>query len=253
VVSGRYGVNNKEATFENTLDRLESERESIEVAYQQSLSTLENRVQRLAAATEEVGRATRAREEARAEIVRRAQERLGGKAASAASTTPEWPSWPSGGGPVRRLVNGLMGRLMRDHLVVIDRRADRITERLDLLEGLFGDLLAATGGDVDVASTTPGAPSGEGTLSAPGAARAAFECAAEALAAAAEVHRGAHRVVNAKDAELLQRAAAGPLRRMELVFDEFARQQEALLAQLVGRRQELDALVADLRNPSDTP
>jgi hypothetical protein len=31
---------------------------------------------------------------------------------------------------------------------------------------------------------------------------------------------------------------------MELVFDEFARQQEALLAQLVGRRKELDALIA---------
>jgi len=41
----------------------------------------------------------------------------------------------------------------------------------------------------------------------------------------------------------LQRAVAGPLRRMEVLFDEFSRQQEALLSQLVGRRRELDDLV----------
>jgi hypothetical protein len=38
---------------------------------------------------------------------------------------------------------------------------------------------------------------------------------------------------------------------MELVFDEFARQQESMLAQLVGRRQELDALIADLQPRGD--
>lgn len=244
-------MSNEEATFEDTLDRLESERESIEDEYRQSLATLDECVQRLAAAAEEVGRATRAREDARAEIARRAQQRLGDEGASAASTTPEWPAWPTGGGPVRRLLNGLMGRLMRDYLEVVDHRTDRIRERLDLLEGVFGDLLAATGGDAGVESPASGDRSGERGLSATVAARTAFECAAEALAAAAEVHRGAHRVVNAKDAELLQRAASGPLRRMELVFDEFARQQEAMLAQLVGRRQELDALVADLRPRSD--
>jgi hypothetical protein len=246
-------VSNDEATFEDTLDRLESERESIEDEYRQSLTTLDDCVQRLAAATEEVGRATRAREEARAEIARRARERLGGEAESAASLASAWPAWPSGGGPVRRLVNGLRGRLMRDYLEVVDHRSDLIRERFDLLEGVFGDLLAATGGASGVESAASGTHPGDGGLSVTGAARAAFECAAEALAAAAEVHRGAHRVVNAKDAELLQRAAAGPLRRMELVFDEFARQQEAMLAQLVGRRQELDALVADLQHLSDRP
>jgi len=244
-------VSNKEATFEDTLDQLESERESIEDEYHRSLSILDECVQRLAAATEEVGRATRAREEARAEIALRAQQRLGGKTASVAPTTPEWPAWPTGGGPVRRLVNGLMGRLMRDYLEVVDRRTERIRERLDTLEGVFGDLLAATGGEAGDGSSAAGAQSGEGGLSTTGAARSAFECAAEALAAAAEVHRGAHRVVNAKDAELLQRAASGPLRRMELVFDEFARQQEAMLAQLVGRRRELDDLIADLRTRDD--
>ena len=151
---------------------------------------------------------------------------------------------------MRRLVNSLLGRLMRDYLVVADHRADRVRERLDLLDGVFGDLLAATGGDSGVEEPASGELSGGGALSATGAARAAFECATEAITAAAEVHRDAHRVVNAKDAELLQRAAAGPLRRMELVFDEFARQQEAMLAQLVGRRRELDALVADLRSPN---
>jgi hypothetical protein len=135
---------------------------------------------------------------------------------------------------------------MRDYLKVVDLRTDRLAERLDLLDGVFGDLLEATGGHVAAQGSEAG-----GDLSATKAAHAAFERAAEALAAAADVHREAHRVVNAKDAELLQRAAAGPLRRMELVFDEFARQQEALLAQLIGRRQELDALIADLRAERD--
>jgi hypothetical protein len=53
-------------------------------------------------------------------------------------------------------------------------------------------------------------------------------------------------LVNAKDAEVLQRAVAGPLRRMEVLFDEFARQQEALLAQLVGRHRELDEVARAL-------
>jgi hypothetical protein len=135
---------------------------------------------------------------------------------------------------------------MRDYLDVIDRRTDHLNERLDLIQGLFGDLLAATGGSAQPESVAEGdhASARGGDLSTTSAAHAAFVSAADALAAAAEVHRDAHRVVNAKDAELLQRAAAGPLRRMELVFDEFARQQEALLAQLVGRRKELDALIA---------
>ena len=151
-------MSNGEASFEDTLDRLESERESVEDEYRRSLTILDECVQRLAAATEEVGRATRAREEARAKIARRAQERLDGPAGSSASTAADWPAWPTGGGPVRRLVNGLMGRLMRDYLEVVDRRTDRIRERLDLLDGVFGDLLAATGGDtsvVDPASADP--------------------------------------------------------------------------------------------------
>ena len=240
-------MSDRDSTFEDTLDRLESERETIEGEYWGSLSTLDDCVHRLAAATEEVGRATRARDEARVAIARRAEQRLGDKPGSGAAARQEWPTWPAGGGPLRRLVNGLMGRLLRDHLAVVERRGDQIRERLDLLEGLFSDLVAATGGDIG--AERPGLDTQEvgERLGAAEAARTAFQCAAEALAAAAEVHRGAHRVVNAKDAELLQRAASGPLRRMELVFDEFARQQEAMLAQLVGRRQELDTLIADLR------
>ena len=244
-------MSNEEATFEDTLDRLETERAGIEDEYHRRLTTLDECVQRLAAATDEVGRATRAREEARAEIAGRAQQRMGVGVASATPPTEDWPAWPAGGGLMRRLINGMMRRLMRDYLEVADRRGDRIRERLDLMEGVFRDLLAATGGETDVDSSTAGDPHGAAGLSTTGAARTAFECAAAALAAAAEVHRGAHLLVNAKDAELLQRAASGPLRRMELVFDEFARQQEAMLAQLVGRRQELDALVADLRTLGD--
>jgi len=63
------------------------------------------------------------------------------------------------------------------------------------------------------------------------------------LQAALATHQEMLSLVNAKDAEVLQRAVAGPLRRMEVLFDEFGRQQEALLSQLVGRRRELDEIV----------
>jgi hypothetical protein len=235
-------LSQEDATFEGTLDRLEAEREAVEIEYRSKLTVLEECVGRLAAATDEVGRAVQARDDARAAIARRARKRLGDGVISGDGTAGDLSPWPAAGGPLRRLINGLMRRLMRDYLEVVDRRTDRLNERLDLLDGLFGDLLEASGGHVEDAGSETG-----GKLSTAGAAHAAFERAAESLAAAADVHRHAHRVVNAKDAELLQRAAAGPLRRMELVFDEFARQQEALLARLIGRKQELDALIVELR------
>jgi hypothetical protein len=242
-------LSHDESTFEETLDRLEGERDAIEVEYRKKLTALDECVQGFAAAIEEVGRAARAREEAREQIAARVEARLGAGAAPGSEDRWAPPPWPAGGGPLRRLVNGLMRRLMRDYLDVIDRRTDQLNERLDLIQGVFGDLLAATGGSARAEEATGDdhASSGAGDLSTTAAAHAAFTSAADALAAAVEVHREAHRVVNAKDAEVLQRAAAGPLRRMELVFDEFARQQEALLAQLVGRRQELDDLIAGVK------
>ena len=50
-------------------------------------------------------------------------------------------------------------------------------------------------------------------------------------------------VVNAKDAETLQRAVDGPSMQFEVIIDELTRRQESLLAELVGRRQELDELI----------
>ena len=53
----------------------------------------------------------------------------------------------------------------------------------------------------------------------------------------------AREMMNAKDAELLHRSTEGPLRRTDVILDELGRQQEALLAELVGKRAELDELV----------
>lgn len=245
-------MSQQDATFEDTLDRLESERESVEAEYQRHLSMLEECVERLAAAIEELGRAVDAQDEARAAITSRVEQRLTAAPSVGGQREPEMAPWPNGGGLLRGFVNRVVRWGMRDYLQAIDQRTDRLSERLDLLTGVFGDLLAATGGAAAAGTSLEGARPQGGELGTIRAAHAAFVIAGEAMVAAADVHRSAHRVVNAKDAELLQRAAAGPLRRMELVFDEFGRQQEALLAHLIGRRQELDALIAELRGDEET-
>ena len=76
--------------------------------------------------------------------------------------------------------------------------------------------------------------------------RGVGEALDQAVGVLAEVTRLSERlraVVDAKDAEGLQRAVDGPSLQIEVIVDELARRQEALLAELVGRRQELDALI----------
>ncbi len=67
--------------------------------------------------------------------------------------------------------------------------------------------------------------------------------AVEALTQVTRLSERLRAVVNAKDAEALQRAVEGPALQIEVIFDELTRRQEALLAELVGRRQELDAMI----------
>ena len=76
--------------------------------------------------------------------------------------------------------------------------------------------------------------------------RGVGEALDQAVGVLAEVTRLSERlraVVDAKGAEGLQRAVDGPSLQVEVIVDELARRQEALLAELVGRRQELDALI----------
>ena len=74
----------------------------------------------------------------------------------------------------------------------------------------------------------------------------ALDHTVEALTLVTRLSERLREVVNAKDAEALQRAVAGPSLQIEVIFDELTRRQEALLAELVGRRQELDELIASV-------
>ncbi len=136
-------------------------------------------------------------------------------------------AWPDRRGGLRAAANRLVRWLMRDFLEVLDRRGDMHTRRIEELKERVDRL--------------------QDTVSAEGASAEALNDALAgthaALQAALATHREMLSLVNAKDAEVLQRSVAGPLRRMEVLFDEFGRQQEALLSQLVGRRRELDDLV----------
>ncbi len=71
----------------------------------------------------------------------------------------------------------------------------------------------------------------------------ALEHVVEALTLVTRLSERLRSVVDAKDAETLQRAVDGPSLQLEVIIDELTRRQEALLAELVGRRQELDELI----------
>ncbi len=76
----------------------------------------------------------------------------------------------------------------------------------------------------------------------------ALDHAVEGLTLATRLSERLRAVVDAKDAEGLQRAVQGPSLQVEVIVDELTRRQEALLAQLVGRRQELDKLIESVSN-----
>ena len=208
------------ARFEDTLDALEAQREQTEAGFRELLDGLTVSVDAVRAATEQIEAHSRQHGDARAHAL----EQLGAQAAVDAATRSV--TWPTGGGVVRRRVNAFVRWLLRDYLEAMDRRADALTAGIDGLEEGLAHLhtVAAAVGDAEREQQM----------------LAVLSASHAALEAAAAVHRQMLDLVNAKDAEVLQRAVGGPLRRMELIFDEFGRQQEALLAQLVGRRRELD-------------
>lgn len=70
---------------------------------------------------------------------------------------------------------------------------------------------------------------------------------AEALETSALAIRRGLDLLNAKEAETVHVATHGARAQAELTMSELARQQEALLAELVGRRQDLERLVEAAR------
>jgi len=209
--------------FEDTLDILEGKREETEERFRDLLVELSDNLEALRVATERSAEIYRQRLQERRQALAAVKEGLHGAAEAAG---PE-PGWPKGAGLVRRRLNGILRWLLRDYLEVVDRRFDARAVRIDRLRSTVDRL------HVTVALDGEGAEGLHDLL----------ELARSALQAAHATHAEMLDLVNAKDAEVLQRAVAGPLRRMEILFDEFARQQEGLLSQLVGRRRELDELV----------
>ena len=216
------------------MDVLEARREETEARFRDLLAELTTHVEDVRTATE---RSTRLYQE-HVDVRREALASVKDSLAEAAGDDPDPPDvdllWPSEGGLVRRLLNGLSRWVLRDFFEVLDRRGDARSRRLDTL----GARVEALRERVDRLQSTV---STEGAAAE--ALNQALGAAQQALQAALATHAEMLHLVNAKDAEVLQRAVAGPLRRMEVLFDEFGRQQEALLSQLVGRRRELDRLV----------
>ena len=210
--------------FEDTMDVLETKREQAEARFREQLHALNDHLETVRAATE---RSTEILQQAAGtrQALADAEARQVNAAATGAGV--ESAQWPAGKRFLRRSLNRLVRWATRDFLEVLDRRGDESAGRINALEERV-DRLRAT---VDLSG------------GAADAMREALDAVHQGLQGALTTHREMLDLVNAKDAEVLQRAVAGPLRRMEMLFDEFGRQQEAMLSQLVGRRQELDDLV----------
>ena len=206
--------------FEETMDALEAQREDVEAEFHALLEGLSRSIDGLRAAMADLV----ARQSAQAEARR---EALDAGDPPFPQVGSEETTWPTSGGGARGRVNRFARWLLRDYLMVLDRRQTAERRRLEGLELRVDRLRATVDEDAALVGTV------EATLA----------CVHEALQTALEAQGQMLALVNAKDAEVLQRAVAGPLRRMEVLFDEFGRQQETLLSQLVGRRAELDELV----------
>jgi len=169
--------------------------------------------------------------------------------------------WPAGGGPVRALLNGLTRWWLRDYLAVLDARHEALAKRSRHLETDLDDALAALISQqadllescaqlnqklVDVQGWALSAWAEEASRTE--LLRDGLNRVGEAIDFVAGASLRLRTLINAKNAETVQRVVGGVDRKAEVVLDALARRQEALLAELVGRRQELDELVAAARS-----
>jgi len=179
---------------------------------------------------------------------------LPGDAAAAPAAAQE--PWPSGIRGHRGFIDRLARWLLRDYLAVLDARHEALAEASRQQARELGHLVSAVAdaaGRLRNADKTLAAMVGErfdelaqAHTRRLEAVREAVNRTTEGLDLVADCAERLRLLADAKDAETLQRAAHGPLRKMEIMFQEFGRQQESLLAELVGRRQDLDDLLAQL-------
>jgi len=169
--------------------------------------------------------------------------------------------WPTGGGGVRALLNRLAHWWLRDYLAVLDARHEALAERSRHLETDLDDSLAALVSQQSellascaelnqaLADMQGWAQSAWGEqASRSELLRDGLNRVGEAIDFVSGASLRLRTLMNAKDAETVQRVAGGVDQKAEVVLDALARRQEALLAELVGRRQDLDELVAAVRS-----
>ena len=243
-----------------TLEDLAAVRAAAEDDYLAHVQALEGRVARVleaAAAAEAAATAEGAAPgDPSATLSLPAPLQLPGSHRQQADQTP----WPSGGNPVRALLNALSRWWLRDYLAVLDARHEALAECSHHLETDLDDALAAvvsqqagllasctqlneTLNEVhDWARSAWREQATRGELLRDGLNRVG-----EAIDLVSGASLRLRTLMNAKDAETVRRVVGGVDRKAEVVLDALARRQEALLAELVGRRQELDEIVATAR------
>jgi uncharacterized coiled-coil protein SlyX len=184
-------------------------------------------------------------------------------APAAPSGTPRQPDqvpWPGGGGPLRGLLNAVARWGLRDYLAVLDARHEALAERsrhlesdgsarleqLAAVQAQTTEALSAIVTELRVmAEQLPAALRGARLAEAT---REALNGLGETVDLVSGIALRLRVLMNAKDAEVLRRSVGGPDRKVEAVMDLLNRRQEALLAELVGRRQELDELIESARS-----
>jgi hypothetical protein len=183
---------------------------------------------------------------------------LTSQAPAAPRRLPDQIPWPGSSGGVRGALNALSRWLLRDYLAVLDRRHEALAERSLVLEtdldrsvtDLAERCDALQAGTLEMQHSIAGLGGEMRGVQAERveALREGFNRVAETLDLIAGTALRLRTLMNAKDAEAVQRAVAAIDRKSETVLDLLARRQEALLAELVGRRLELEQLVAAARS-----
>ena len=142
---------------------------------------------------------------------------------------------------------------MRDYLAILDLRSEAARAAVERLQGASrreigrSRQLARLLAERDASAHAAIKSERRAREAATHALYVGLHHATEALSAVLGLQESLKPWLDSRDAETLQRAVHGPLRSMEALFDEFGRQQEALISELIGRRQELELLVRRAR------
>lgn len=217
--------------FGDTLDALEARRQEVEERFLGRLADIDERIDAVAKAADEAREAARQRGDRRRQALEDLEgrldslgKRLAGSGDGGVDAAPL--AWPEDDGTLRAALNRWLRWLLRDYLEVLDRRTESLTRRAEAVGPALErmrELVHEVGRSAEAVDT---------------ASRETARRTVDVLAALASTQELIRHLVDAKDAELLERATAGPLRRTDLLLDELARQQEALLAELIGPKDD---------------